>query len=216
MANGISTFILVILIFSPFALIIWWAVWFSRKQRIKAWQQMLQIADALNIPFPSPDEKTMRSNIPSISGNSKGRGFSIYQVIKGSGKSRSYYTTFRWDMTLHEAQTINLYRENFFTRMGSIIGLKDVQTGFEGFDKKFILIASDPNFALKVFSNDICNMMEDAHGAFRATINLNNNRIEYSEQGIIIHDKNRERILKLILASRALAEKAEKGSGGRG
>ena len=209
----ISPAISIILVVGFFGGIFWFAVSLQRKQRIKTWQNYLAIADVLNISVVGPDLKQMGSNIPTISGRSKGRNFSLYQVIKGSGKSRTTYTNFKWDLNLTAANTIMVYKENFFTRLGSIIGLKDVQTGFEGFDKKFILIASDPNFAQKIFTNEICNVFEDAHDSFRATINLNANKIEYSEQGIITNEKNRERLLKIILASQALADKAEKNSG---
>src|SRR5688572_33284265 len=74
--------------FGFFALLIWGVLRLIRMQNKKAWMQLGQLADALNIPFEGREERKNYKYYPSFRGDYRSKTISIHSETRGSGKSK--------------------------------------------------------------------------------------------------------------------------------
>lgn len=199
--------IIIVLIF--IGAFIWFIIWLMRWQRNKVWNHMGLIADFVNIELPGREEKKFMKPLPYLSGKYKNRTLSIHSEMRGSGKHRHYVTILRLAANAHSDNTITIWREGFFSKIGKALGMQDIQTGFEEFDKKFILRSNNPDFAMKVMNQKVCDKFVEMQKQVQSNLYFDKGNFSYTESMLILNDKIRERYLSTIELFTLLAERVE-------
>ncbi|MCE3228634.1 MAG: hypothetical protein K0S32_3185 [Bacteroidetes bacterium] len=163
-----------ILIVAPFVLLIWWAVRFQKRMMTRAFDNLLQIFTENNV--------TLRSAVPQnkavllrLSGEKNGHNIHVYSEYVGSGKNRTLITKTEL-LGINSPAEFTLYRENLFTKIGEALGMKDVKTGDDEFDKLYRLKSSHPD-AAKFFTDRIRNEFVAKHKLFNGTTTFKNNKL---------------------------------------
>lgn len=216
MSDTVLGTMITLLFLSFFAGIIVFAVYMQRRTYRKCWANFVVLADHLGIPAPDVNDKKLVRSMPFLAGQSKGAPFMIRMEVRGSGKSRTYYVHFEWGIRSLNGNTLTIYREHFFAKIGKALGMNDIQTGFESFDKKFILRSNNESFAQSVFTDKLCAQFEEGAADFGAGFYLKENKLSYAQQGYVSTDAMRERIIRLVDLSRVLVDAIDKKSPGRG
>ncbi|MEW6469309.1 MAG: hypothetical protein AB1458_10305 [Bacteroidota bacterium] len=210
MDNDTSGPVVAIILMALFlVLIIWLAVWLVRRQNKKAWLQVGQLADAMGIPFEGRDDKKNYRHYPSLNGLYQRRKVSIHSETRGSGKSKHVVTILRVYCNTHGSNTLTVWKEGFFSKIGKAFGMQDIQTGWSDFDKAFVLRSNNPDFALRLFNQGVCNKFLDTAPFIWANIYFNNNCFEYAETSLILNEKIRIRYLNVCELLVYLSEKSE-------
>lgn len=81
---------------------------------------------------------------PSVSGIFRGFQISVFIVKKSSGKSSTAYTVMEFMMPPSAAFPFHIYEAGFFSTLGKMFGMQDIEFGDEEFDRKFIIKSDHP------------------------------------------------------------------------
>jgi hypothetical protein len=163
-----------LLILSPFVLLIWWAIRFQKRMFIRSYDNLLQIF--------SENAVTLRSSIPEnkavmlkLLGEKNGHNIHVYSEYVGSGKNRTLITKTEL-LGINSQVEFIVYRENLFTKIGEALGTKDVKTGDHEFDKLYRLKSSSPD-VVTLFTDKIRNEFISKHKLFNGTATFKNNKL---------------------------------------
>jgi len=66
-----------------------------------------------------------------------------------------------------------IYKESYISKIGKTLGMKDIEIGFDDFDRNVVLKGSDENFIRRLLSFDIREKVLGITDKFKASINLN-------------------------------------------
>ena len=70
-----------------------------------------------------------------------------------TGKSSTTYTRMRAPYVNKDGFRFKIYREGFFSDVGKLFGLQDIEVGFPEFDEEFIIKGNDTEKLRQLFSN---------------------------------------------------------------
>lgn len=135
----------------------------------------------------------MKPDTPSIIGEYKGFHIEI-DTIKPYKKD--YYL--QVEVVVKDCGTFSfkLDKEASLHRLGKEIGLvKDIQTGFDDFDKTFILQSNDIDKTLQIFDHELCFGLAEIAYLLDGPVELCKNKIMYQESMLIDTPEKLERIL---------------------
>lgn len=162
----------------------------------KAWDNIIYIGDSLGIPVSKPEIGVFRRELPFLSGKYKNHVLTIRTEMRGSGKSRKAYSIL--ELNVPGVNTsYGIYKEGLFSKIGKVLGMQDIQTGFDEFDRKFLLQSSDPDKAIRVFDMNLCGKITDTFDSMESGIYLKNSIISYSEPGYINKEAKRDRYITI-------------------
>lgn len=200
--NALATVILVILLLSPFALIIFFAVRFQRRMLERSWNNIQDLFSEYRIRLTSvvPENKRV---IPDIYGETVDYKVRVYSYYVGTGKSRTLITTAIFDLNKFQLPAFVLGRENIFTKVGEVLGIKDIKTGDEEFDKIFRLQSHSENETIQFFNDQLLRLFNDEKKGFYGKIESKGNRITvnyYGMPGFKIGLKHFKVLFKMTLA----------------
>lgn len=80
---------------------------------------------------------------PSLSGKVRGFSVTLQMVSKGSGKSSTTYTVLEFELPQNTGFPFHVFEAGFFSTMGKVFGLQDIEIGDPVFDAKFIIKSDD-------------------------------------------------------------------------
>ncbi len=153
--------------------------------------------------------------MPEMFGEYDGRKLRLYFYTTGSGKSTTYWTSLEMEVENREDQTIKIYKENFFSKIGKAIGGQDIQIGDGKFDSELILRASDEQFLKNLLTPEIreqfLRIWVERKPA--GTVSLAGNTLQYIETGLVNNTARRERIEMAIILLQALSRNISAGLG---
>ncbi len=109
------------------------AFWTSRKIAY----QMQEFAQRHGLQYLAPSVPLFSH--PSVSGTFRKFQVSITIVKKSSGKSSVTYTVMEFSMPPDAAFPFHIYEAGFFSTLGKMFGMQDIEIGDEEFDRKFII-----------------------------------------------------------------------------
>lgn len=83
------------------------------------------------------------------------RNWVIYmdERTESTGKTTHFYTRIRAPYFRRDDFTFDIYRHNFFTRIGTRLGLQDIPVGDPAFDEAFVIQGNDSNKLADFFAN---------------------------------------------------------------
>jgi hypothetical protein len=173
--------IVLLLIFSPFAAIIYFAITYQRKMFTKAWVNVQDLFTKYQIRLQTQiPQKT--SVLLQLQGEGKEGKFHVFNVVIGSGKSRQIITKITVQLT-KKLPDFEFYRENIFTKIGETFGIKDVKTGDAEFDKVYRIYINEM-YKDKIFSNEMITYFLSMRKDLVGRINCKNNMIEVQYYGV--------------------------------
>jgi hypothetical protein len=76
----------------------------------------------------------------------------IYRV--GVGNARKHFTRMRAPYVNKDAFRFTIYRKGFFSNLGKLLGMHDVEIGYPGFDEAFVIKGSDDEKLRALFGNE--------------------------------------------------------------
>lgn len=170
--------ILVTIILSPFVLIIFWAVRYNRRMMQRAWKSIQELLHEHQVIITTqvPEDTT---SLPDISGETGDFRIRVQNYYTGTGKSRTLVTRTSFELKSRSLPVFQLYRENVFTRIGEMIGMEDIKTGDEEFDKGFRLKADAQDPLMPLFSYTVTSAFVQARKHFFGNISCKGDRLEF-------------------------------------
>ncbi|TND09622.1 MAG: hypothetical protein FD123_979 [Bacteroidetes bacterium] len=207
-------FLAILVILLPFAGLIYFLVWFVRRQLQSTWMHTGILADETGMILARRNEKHGMGDFPVLQGYCNKRRVDIFTHVVGSGKHRHRVTTLHIYCQTHPANSLSIWKEGMMSKIGIALGMQDIKTGNIEFDDKFVLKSHSDIFARSVFDYNTCILALQAHGFFSSSgLYLKNGRFEYTESVVISNDKIRNRFKNMIIFADALCRRVEHGQG---
>ena len=197
---------LVLAMFTGFIVL---ALFLNKRTMDRCWNNAIAIADELNIPAVKPEIGWFTRKLPFIKGVYRNHQISLHTEIRGSGKHRHPYTIIT--IIVPEIKfDLEVYKEGFFSKIGKAFGMQDIQTGFDDFDKKFMLRSADEQSALKTFDMDLCARFTESHPILNSGIYVKSRILSYTEMTHLTSERKRDNYRAIIQLSYDLIAKVEK------
>lgn len=130
-----------------------------------------------------------------IEGSRRGCDVRIYHYSTG-GRNRTTYATVRIAVENPRGLRLGFSRESILGKLGKSLGMQDVRTGDERFDRLFIVKCSDPAFVRQALLPEIKQRFYEVWEQHKAqgAISLRDDTLAYDEVGTIRNDAVRNRI----------------------
>lgn len=131
-----------------------------------------------------------------LEGDRRGIPLQIYHYAVSTGNSSTTYTTVRTSLENPKGLTFRFGKEGLFSKMGKSLGMQDICTGDERFDKLFMVKCSDEAFILQALLPQVREKFLDVWERHKAKgrITLKDTALSYDEVGSIRNEAARERI----------------------
>ncbi len=106
---------------------------YTRKKRNRLWSA---VADALHLEFVPATGLTGR---PAIYGSQRGVQVNIDIRVYGNGKNQQTYTRVEAELPRETPEDLLISKEGFFSGVGKLFGVQDIQVGIPKVDEAFII-----------------------------------------------------------------------------
>ena len=110
---------------------------YTRKKRNRLWSA---VADALHLEFVPATGLTGR---PAIYGSQRGVQVNIDIRVYGNGKNQQTYTRVEAELPRETPEDLLISKEGFFSGVGKLFGVQDIQVGIPKVDEAFIIKGSN-------------------------------------------------------------------------
>jgi hypothetical protein len=180
MVDTLAGILTIVIVFSPFVILIVWAVRYQRKMFAKSWNnvQDLFVAQKIRLTSQIPQKTTV---ILNLSGEFNEGSIEVKNIFIGAGKSRKMLTK-AIIQSKHQIPNFRITHENIFTKMGEGLGIKDVKTGNEIFDRSFRLEISESEKGM-IFTELMIREFILREKDFRGAVDCRNNVIQVAYYG---------------------------------
>lgn len=185
---------------------------FGRRYRNLERQTSI-LGHRLGIPYTRSKGgwKPYMNNFPYIQGTLLDRAFEYRTYRKGNGKNKRYFTEFSLEVGNKYEYTLTVYKERLWSKIGSLLGMQDIEIGDPPFDKSFVIKANDDYFAQEVLKDQrLKEYFMLILPGFDGTFTFEGNEIGFKQQGMMLSDRDRTQIEHTIEVAIVLAEKIEK------
>lgn len=136
-----SLMIIIFVFFSIFVIVLSFGIAFWVSKKIAS--QMQEFAQRYSLQYLAPSVPLFSN--PSVSGIFRGYPISIFIIKKGSGKSSATYTVMEFILPPSSAFPFHIYEAGFFSTLGKMLGMQDIEIGDDDFDRKFIIKCDHPD-----------------------------------------------------------------------
>ena len=109
----------------------------------------------LKLYVPTKFWEIFTGKMPSIIGKVGGLGFYCDMQARHHGRERVTYTHVAFDINVSADKTLSIYIEEFFAKIGKVLGGQDVEFNHPAFDDSYMIKANDESFALHVLNKDV-------------------------------------------------------------
>lgn len=190
------------------------AFWFQRKQMHATWDHFILLGQQFGITVVKPQIGFFGSKLARLNGPIRSTQLEIYTERRGSGKHTYYYTIINLRLPVNPMVEFKLAKEGFFQKIGKALGMQDIPTGNDAFDKAFVLKSSQPDRVLQFFDLHTTNFLASQENVLRSAITLRGNELHYEEQTMIT---NADRLAHITAVTNVVLYLGEKvvGRGAR-
>jgi hypothetical protein len=133
----------------PFGFVAFLLVFFGlmivmvRREQRNTLENLTKLAGRLGLELKRQPAKFVFEPTPTLEGRHRNRPVRFFSYSTGSGKSRRRWSAVSVAMPGAGAFTLELTPENFLTRIGTALGMQDIQIGDPTFDRAFIVRSND-------------------------------------------------------------------------
>lgn len=192
--------------------IIFTVTYFFAKRNMEQIEQSFgQLAKRLNVELILPNSRWgwFMGEFPRIEGEINGLPFVSYMYTKGSGKNKRTYTTFVFQLEKNLMDTLQLYKEGFWAKVGKTFGKQDIQLGDKAFDEAYIIRSNREAFAHELLNREIRQAFLRKFPKLRGEFKLVHGRFEYHALVTLNTQIQCDEWLKTIKVGQQLVEKIE-------
>lgn len=202
-------FIVPVIVVVVFVLVIWAARVQARKTRDR-----LQ-AFAQRAGLRSTERSTLGfASVESLDGEQSGRAIRYWTYATGSGQSRTTWVAVSVRPRAETGLKFNLTRQNFGSKLLELFGAKEIQVGDPAFDQAWFVRTNQPEFFAAALVPQIrARLMAEPAGRWSAGYKLEQNGVEYIEQGSFSDSEVLERLERQLPLLHELADVAEVAAG---
>jgi hypothetical protein len=196
-----------VVVFGIFALVTRVAI--KQQQRVR--DNLTALAQRYGLQVPETPKGFLARMKPfAVSGTHRGRALRIYSYTTGSGKNATHWCALGLGVRNPGGFTLQIARENVFTKVGRAFGIEDANTGDKSFDDQFHLKSNDPAFVRAALIPEVRAQIAGAwkDGA-RGSFTVDKSEIKYAETGSFATAKICERFPALVELSYTLADVVE-------
>ena len=181
-----------------------------QKQQRKAREQLAGIARRLGLELRSQAAKLGFEPPPTVAGRHRDRAVRFFNYTTGSGKSSTTWSAVAASVGGAGDFSLELFPENFLTRIATALGLQDIRVGDPAFDQAFIVRSNDPAYAAAALLPEIRARLlaERPHGA-RGHLAIKDGEVRYAEAGAFDNEARVTRLAGMLEVVCDLAEVAE-------
>jgi hypothetical protein len=197
--------VLVILVAAVFLYVLFFLISRHFRTIIDAWTSVSKQLN-LNLNLPSSKWMLFMGHYPSLSGRYKDLHFDAHMYHQGSGKSKVIYTSYKFTLQKNQSGSFRLYKEGFFSKIGKLIGVQDVQLGHEDFDSGYMIKSDNELFVKQLLNLRIRQLILRKMPAMKGEFVINGNFLEYREPLMINNEKKRKEWLNSIEVGYELAK----------
>ncbi len=119
-----------------------------------------------------------------------------YTVSSGQTHTHTTYTRIRAPFVNKKGFQFKIYQSGFFSDIGKVLGMQDIEVGYEPFDSMYVIQSNDVGVVTKLFSNhNIRSLIElqprlkletrNSEGIFGPSFNQDESELYFSVVGII-------------------------------
>jgi len=200
-----------LLFFGGTAAFVGFAIWMAVVQQRKARAQMTALAGRFHLEFRQPPAAGFGVRPPpTVEGTHRGRTVRFFTYTTGSGKSRTNWCAVAAAAAGAGTFTLDLFPQNFLTRIGVALGMQDLQVGDPAFDPLFIVKSNDPAYAVAALLPEIRARLvaERGRGAL-GHVAVKEGEVRYAEMGGFSQEAQVARLADMLDIVCDLAEVAE-------
>ena len=181
-----------LVIFGSIALVVLALVasYLNLQSRRRAWEEL---AARLGLTFASGN--WLGSGM-SISGTYRSQHLTLDKFTRRTGKNSTTYTRIVLFLNQPTQLELDIYTEGLFSKIGKVFGMKEIQTGDEALDQRYIIKGQpEPMIASLLQSYDLRQKLVEAPTLH---IKVQGQEIYYEKRGFIRDENNLIALLDLI------------------
>ncbi len=194
--------------FGIFALIIVWAVKYTKK--INARKSTFFSDLALKHKLTHSSSKYVLTKLNTIQGTWNGMPFFIYEQMEGSGKSKTLVTRAIIENVPFDYD-FRIGKEHLFSKAGKMLGMKDIEFGDAEFDKKFLINAKDEDRFRAFFNYKLQGELSNLKNDLASSIRVQDGVMSYAQNRPIANAKAFESFEKVVDFMFLLIKEAQRG-----
>ena len=181
--------------FGIFALIIIWAVKYTKKINGRKSAFYSDFARKHNLNHSS--SKYMLTALNVVEGVWNEMPFVIYEQMEGSGKSKTVVTRAIIENVPFDYD-FKIGKEHLFSKASKMLGMKDIEFGDAEFDKKFLIKAKDEDKFRSFFNYKLQGELSNLQKDLAAAIRVDSGIMTYMHYGPIANNKRFESFEKVV------------------
>jgi len=186
------------------------AVVTSLKQQRKAREQLAGLARRFGLELLRQKAKLGFEPPPTVAGRYRSRPVRFFNYTTGSGKSRTTWSAVTAAVGGAGGLTLELFPENFLTRIGTALGMQDIRVGDPAFDQAFMIKSNDPAYAAAALLPEIrARLLTERQRGARGHLTIKNGEVRYAEMGAFDNEARVTRLAEMLEPACDLAEVAE-------
>jgi hypothetical protein len=179
------------------------AISMARRQALlRAWQEL---AERNGLTF----DRGSWLRMPSVLGVYRGRSVLLDTFTRGYGRNRTTFTRVRLPLKSPSGLTLEISEENLFTRIGKTFGMKEIETGDQELDARFVIKGQPENDILRLLMQG--NLRQKLLETPALNIKLKDSALVYERRG---QQMDGEYLQVLFSLLSDLADRVEGISGG--
>jgi hypothetical protein len=162
------------------------AILLGRRQARLAGENLEKLAAELGLRCTrKPPVLGVFPAMPTVDGERGGRAVRFFTFTTGSGKSRQTWQACGVRCENPQGFTFQLGTQNALSRLGTILGMQDVQVGDAAFDERFVVKTNDADFLRAALLPEVRAALLRcwASRATGAHVKLDGGEVVYAESG---------------------------------
>ena len=181
-----------------------------QKQQRKAHEQLAGLARRLGLELRRQGAKFGFEPSPTVAGGHRNRAVRFFNYTTGSGKSSTTWSAVAAAVGGAGGFSLELFPENFLTRIATALGLQDIRVGDPAFDQAFIVRSNDPAYAAAALLPEIrARLLAERPSGARGHLAIKDGEVRYAEAGALDNEARVTRLAGMLETVCDLAEVAE-------
>lgn len=172
--------------------------------------RILELAQKMGLPEPETKNPALSAfYVSELNGEVDGRIFSFTQFTRSSKRAGAFVTEFSWACKRNLTLRIIISKEGVFTPLSKQLGVTDIQIGDAVFDEMFLIRCDDADYARKLLNEDVRKEIVRRQQHWHGTLVIHHHEVHYEESGVIVDEKDLQRVIRLIDLAKSIAETLE-------
>lgn len=181
-----------------------------RRQQRRAREQLAGLAARFSLELRSKPATFGFESPSTVEGRHRGRQVRFFNYSTGSGKSRTTWSAVAAAVGGAGGFALELFPENFVTRIATALGMQDLHIGDPAFDPVFVVKSNDPAYAIAALLPEIRARLVEARGrGALGHLAVKDGEVRYAEMGSFDLEARTARLGDMLDIACDLAEVAE-------